>query len=218
MRILVVEDDLPLADVIMRGLRRQALAVDTAADGASALKKLDDVPYDVVVLDRDLPVVHGDDVCHRLVGRRSTAKVLMLTASSSLDDRVEGLSIGADDYLAKPFAMKELVARVHALGRRVTLSRPPILRWSDVTLDAANHRTTRAGRALPLTNREFSLLEHLLSNAGAVASPEELMEHVWDDRLDPFSNVVRVTILTLRRKLGEPPIIETLPGVGYRLA
>jgi DNA-binding response OmpR family regulator len=164
MRILVVEDDLPLADVIARGLRGQALAVDLAANGASALEKIDAVNYDVVVLDRDLPVVHGDEVCHRMVDQRSTAKVLMLTASGSLDDRVEGLSIGADDYLAKPFAMRELVARVHALGRRTTLSRPPILQWGDVTIDSARHRAQRGSRELPLTNREFSLLEHLLSN------------------------------------------------------
>jgi DNA-binding response OmpR family regulator len=218
MRVLLAEDDEPLADAIARGLRREAVAVDVANDGATTLEKVRTFPYDVIVLDRDLPVVHGDEVCRQLTRWGSMTRILMLTASAAVEDRVEGLSLGADDYLAKPFAMAELVARVRALGRRRVHAQPVTLRWGEVWLDAARHRAGRGERELRLTNREFALLEELLAADGAVLSSEALMESVWDERLDPFSNVVRVTILTLRRKLGDPPLIETVPGAGYRLS
>ena len=218
MKVLVVEDHQDLADAIARALRRHALAVDLAVDGASALDKVGTAGYDVVVLDRDLPVVHGDDVCKVIVRDEPGTRVIMLTASGALDDRIEGLAIGADDYLPKPFSMDELIARVRALGRRTSVARGPVLAWSDIVVDTARRTVRRGDRDLSLTNREFALLEYLMTIDGAVASAEELMERVWDDRLDPFSNAVRVTVLTLRRKLGEPPIIETLPGAGYRLA
>jgi len=217
-KVLVVEDHRDLADTIARALRKHALAVDVASDGEVALDKVGSSAYDVVVLDRDLPVVHGDDVCRSIVSDEPGTRVIMLTASGTLDDRVEGLSIGADDYLPKPFSMDELVARVRALGRRTGVARGPVLHWGDVELDSARRRARRGTRELSLTNREFALLEYIMTIDGAVASAEELMERVWDDRLDPFSNAVRVTVLTLRRKLGDPPVIETLPGAGYRLA
>lgn len=218
MRVLVVEDHLQLADSIARSLRQHALAVDLASDGAVALEKIGAGDYDVVVLDRDLPAVHGDEVCRTIVRDEPNTRVIMLTASGALHDRVEGLTIGADDYLPKPFSMVELVARVRALGRRTAIARGPLLEWGEIELDSARRRARRAGRELSLTNREFAVLEHLMTIDGAVASAEELMDRVWDDRLDPFSNAVRVTMLTLRRKLGTPPVIETLPGAGYRLA
>jgi len=217
MRVLLVEDDAPLADAIARGLRRATFAVDVAADGEIALEKVAAVDYDLVVLDRNLPGVHGDAVCEQLAREGSTARILMLTASAQVDERVEGLLIGADDYLPKPFVMAELVARLRALGRRIPRAQPAILRWNDLWLDPARRTAGRHDRPVHLTNREFAVLETLLSAEGAVVSAEELMERVWDDRLDPFSNAVRVTILTLRRKLGEPPVIQTVPSKGYRL-
>jgi DNA-binding response OmpR family regulator len=216
-RVLLAEDDQALAAAIVRGLRRQAIAVDVAHDGAIALEKARDVDYDIVVLDRALPVVHGDDVCREL-SHDAPARILMLTAASSIEDRVEGFALGADDYLPKPFAMRELIARLRALARRVEPARPARLEWRDVWLDPSRRTAGRSDRSLKLTNREFALLEELLAAEGAVLSAEVLMERVWDDRLDPFSNVVRVTILTLRRKLGEPAVIETVVGAGYRLA
>lgn len=217
MRVLVVEDDAPLADAIARGLRREAFAVDVVGDGEVALEKLSLVDYDLVVLDRNLPGVHGDQLCEQLASAGSTARILMLSASSEVNERVDGLLLGADDYLPKPFAMTELVARLRALGRRIPRAQPIVLRRGDVWLDAGRRQAGRGTATLRLTNREFGVLETLLGADGAAVSPEMLMERVWDDRLDPFSNAVRVTVLTLRRKLGEPPIIETLPGVGYRL-
>lgn len=217
MRVLVVEDDAPLADAIARGLRRETFAVDLAADGGEALEKLSLVDYDLVVLDRDLPVVHGDEVCQRLASEGAAARILMLTAASEIHERVDGLLLGADDYLPKPFAMTELVARLRALGRRIPRANPVVLRHGDIWLDPGRRAAGRGEEALQLTNREFGVLETLLAAEGAAVSPETLMERVWDDRLDPFSNAVRVTVLTLRRKLGEPGVIETLPGVGYRL-
>jgi DNA-binding response OmpR family regulator len=217
-RVLLAEDDAPLADSISRGLRRAAIAVDVAADGACALEKLGLVTYDVLVLDRDLPLVHGDKVCRDVIGSEMRTRILMLTASSAIHERVEGLSLGADDYLPKPFAMSELVARIRALGRRTGVALPAVLRWRDVQLDPARRHAGRAGRDLRLTNREFAVLEQLMIVDGAVLSAEALMERVWDEHLDPFSNIVRVTILTLRRKLGDPSIVETVPGRGYRLA
>jgi DNA-binding response OmpR family regulator len=215
---LVVEDDVGLADVIARGFRRDAIAVDVTHDGKSALQKAVAVEYDVIVLDRDLPIVHGDVVCRTLAESASMTRILMLTAAAAVDQRVEGLHLGADDYLAKPFAMAELAARVHALGRRASRPRPPQLAWREIRLDPATRSATRNGVPLNLTNREFAVLAELMSAAGTVVSAEALMERVWDDTLDPFSNAVRVTILTLRRKLGEPEIITTVPRAGYRLS
>jgi DNA-binding response OmpR family regulator len=214
----VVEDDGPLGEAIVRGLRERALGVDLATDGAEALDKLGSVAYDVVVLDRDLPVVHGDEVCRQLNEAQAMTRVLMLTASTTVEHRVEGLTLGADDYMPKPFAMQELHARVRALGRRASRPRPARLEWSELVVDPARRRAERAGRQLGLTNREFAVLEELMVDPGVVVSAEELMERVWDDRLDPFSNAVRVTIATLRRKLGDPPLIETVARAGYRLA
>jgi DNA-binding response OmpR family regulator len=193
------------------------MAVDTAGDGASALEKLDVNDYDVVVLDRDLPGVHGDDVCRHLSQSGATTRILMLTAAGSIGDRVEGLGIGADDYLPKPFFFEELVARVRALGRRATPATPPILTHGDLTLDPARHIVTRAGRELFLARKEFGVLEVLLAARGAVVSAEELLERVWDEHTDPFTNTVRVTMRNLRRKLGEPQLIQTVIGKGYRV-
>jgi DNA-binding response OmpR family regulator len=216
MRVLLVEDEQPLAGYIAVGLRKHGFAVDVAHDGRSALDKSDLNPYDVVVLDRDLPVVHGDAVCRQLA-ERGAARILMLTASGTVADRVDGLSIGADDYLGKPFAFTELVARVRALVRRSDPARPPVLRAGDVVLDPSRRTAERDGRLLPLTLKEFGVLEQLLAAGGAVVSAERLLEKVWDENADPFTNAVRITIGTLRRKLGEPPLVETVTGVGYRL-
>ena len=216
MRVLVVEDEEVMAEVVARGLRREGMAVDVAADGAAGLDKALVNDYDVVVLDRDLPRVHGDDVCRTLLDQGRNARILMLTASGSVDDRVTGLSIGADDYLPKPFAFSELVARVRSLARRAPAA-PPVLRAADVEVDPGRRRARRAGRDLALAPKEFAVLELLVSADGRVVSAEELLERAWDEFADPFTNTVRVTVMKLRRKLGEPQIIETLPGAGYRI-
>jgi DNA-binding response OmpR family regulator len=217
MRILIAEDERRLAGAIARGLRREGMAVDVAHDGASALFKARVVPYDVVVLDRDLPELHGDDVCRRLSGDDRETKVLMLTAADSLDDVVDGLSLGADDYLPKPFKWKELVARIHALARRAGRARPAILRVGDLELDPARRTVTRASEKVDLTPKEFGVLEALMSADGAAVSAEELLQRVWDEHADPFTNTVRMTVMTLRRKLGEPQVLETVMGAGYRI-
>jgi len=217
-RVLVVEDDRDLADVIARGLRHDALAVDLAHDGAEALDKTSVTSYDVVVLDRDLPKVHGDEVCREVTARGAGERILMLTASGTIDDRVAGLGLGADDYLAKPFAMKELVARVRALGRRVTAVVPPVLSFDDLVVDVPSRRVERGGRVISLTRKEFGVLEVLMSAGGRVVSAEELLEKVWDENTDPFTNAIRIAVMTLRRKLGEPTVIDTVVGVGYRMA
>ena len=217
MRILVAEDERRLAGAIARGLRREGMAVDVTHDGASALLKARLVPYDVVVLDRDLPELHGDEVCRRLSGGERETKVLMLTAADSLDDVVDGLTLGADDYLPKPFEWKELVARIRALARRAGRARPAVLQRGDVELDPARHRVTRAGEELDLTPKEFGVLEALMSADGAAVSVEDLLQGVWDEHADPFTNTVRMTIMTLRRKLGDPPVLETVMGAGYRI-
>jgi DNA-binding response OmpR family regulator len=216
-RVLVVEDEHNLADAIVRGLRRQGMAVDVAYDGSAGHEMAFVTRYDVVVLDRDLPGVHGDEICADLVASRALTRVLMLTASGTVADKVEGLGIGADDYLAKPFAFEELVARVQALGRRATPAAPPVLTVGDLVLDQAKRVATRAGKPLDLTKKEFGLLEELLKAGGSVVSSEELLDRVWDANADPFTTTVRVTMMTLRRKLGEPPLIETVVGVGYRM-
>jgi DNA-binding response OmpR family regulator len=214
MRVLVVEDHVTLAARIGEGLRDAGMAVDVVHDGAAALAGAADTAYDVIVLDRDLPVMHGDQVCRSLAG--VAARILLLTAATSVDDRVDGLELGADDYLGKPFAFPELVARVRALSRR-TPSAPPLVRRGDLTVDRARHRATRAGRPLSLTRKEFGVLELLAAADGGLVSAEDLLEHVWDAHADPFSNVVSVTLTRLRRKLGPPPLIETVVGRGYRL-
>jgi DNA-binding response OmpR family regulator len=217
MRILVAEDEPRIAAAVARGLRREGMAVDVAPDGAVALYKARVNPYDVVVLDRDLPELHGDEVCRTLSAEQPRTKVLMLTAARSTDELVQGLSLGADDYLTKPFRFAELVARLHALGRRTGDARPPVLEAGDVTLDPARRTATRAGIPIDLTFKEFAVLEALLSAQGAVVTPEELLERAWDEQLDPLSNTVRMTVMTLRRKLGEPALIQTVRGSGYRV-
>jgi two-component system, OmpR family, response regulator VanR len=217
MRVLIAEDEQRLADAIARGLRREGMAVDLAPDGADALVKARVVRYDVLILDRDLPGVHGDDVCREVRGERPETGILMLTAAGTLEDLVEGLSMGADDYLPKPFRFAELVARIHALARRATPSRPPVLVHDDIALDAARRQVTRMNTPIELARKEFAVLEALMSADGAAVSAEELLERVWDENTDPFTNVVRMTIMTLRRKLGDPPVIETVIGVGYKM-
>ncbi|TDD68294.1 response regulator transcription factor [Actinomadura darangshiensis] len=217
MRVLIVEDERVLADTIAEGLRDEAMAVDVVYDGDDALERASYNEYDVVVLDRDLPTVHGDDVCRELVERRGGGRILMLTASGDVDDRVDGLSLGADDYLPKPFVFSELVARVRALARRSGPPVPPVLERRGIRLDPHRRRVARDGRELRLTNKEFAVLEELLRAEGGVVSAERLLERAWDENIDPFSNIVRVTMATLRRKLGQPPVIETVTGSGYRL-
>jgi two-component system, OmpR family, response regulator VanR len=217
MRILVAEDEPRIAAAVARGLRREGMAVDIAPDGETALFKARVNPYDVVVLDRDLPKLHGDDVCRALASEQPRTKVLMLTAARSTDELVHGLRIGADDYLSKPFRFAELVARLHALARRNGEARPPVLTAQDVTLDPARRTAVRAGRDLDLTPKEFAVLEAMLAAGGALVTPEELVERAWDEQLDPLSNTVRMTVMTLRRKLGEPGLIETVRGSGYRV-
>ena len=217
MRVLVAEDERRVADAVARGLRREGMAVDVAYDGSSALDKARLNPYDVVVLDRDLPLLHGDEVCRTLRDEEPDRRVLMLTAASGVDDLVDGLSLGADDYLAKPFAFAELVARLQALARRSNPARPPMLRAGDVELDPARHTVTRGGREVELTPKEFAVLEALMAAGGAVVSNDELVTRVWDENADPFTNSVRMTVLRLRRKLGDPPIVETVKGAGYRV-
>ena len=217
MRVLMIEDEELLANVVARGLRREGMAVDVAEDGGAALRKVEVNTYDVVVLDRDLPVVHGDEVCRSIVARAAPPRILMLTASDGVQDRVDGLSTGADDYLGKPFAFEELVARIHALARRPTRAVPPVLRKADLTLDALTRTVTRGDRVVELTRKEFGVLHMLMGSKGAVVSAEQLLEHVWDENTDPFTNVVRVTMMNLRRKLGDPPLIDTVVGAGYRI-
>lgn len=206
-----------MAEAVARGLRREGMAVDVALNGDEGHEKASITRYDVVVLDRDLPGMSGDDLCREIVTSGELTRVLMLTASGSVSDRVEGLSLGADDYLAKPFAFPELVARVRALGRRATPATPPVLVADDVELDPAKRTVHRAGRPIELTRKEFGVLEVLLAAKGAVVSSEELLERVWDENADPFTTTVRVTVMTLRKKLGEPGIIETVVGSGYRV-
>jgi len=215
--VLVAEDEPRVAAAVARGLRREGMAVDVAPDGQAALFKARVNPYDVVVLDRDLPLIHGDDVCRELAAEQPATKVLMLTAARSTDALVEGLALGADDYLPKPFRFAELVARLRALGRRRGEPLPPVLRSGDLELDPGRRTATRAGAPLDLAPKEFAVLEALLAARGQVVSPEALVEQVWDEQLDPLSNTLRMTVMTLRRKLGEPALIETVRGSGYRL-
>ena len=217
MRVLVCEDEPHVAAALARGLRRHGAAVDVAPDGAQALYRARVHPYDVVVLDRDLPEVHGDDVCRALNHELPKTKILMLTAARSTDALVEGLALGADDYLGKPFRFEELLARIQALARRAGPARPAVLKAGDVELDPARRSVTRRGRELGLSPKEFGVLEALLAADGAAVSAEQLLERVWDENIDPFTNIVRMTVMKLRRKLGEPAIVETVAGAGYRI-
>jgi DNA-binding response OmpR family regulator len=217
MRVLVIEDDEELADALAAGLRREQMAVDVAYDGASGLERALVNDYDVLVLDRDLPGLHGDRVCAEVIAAERRTRVLMLTAASTIEDRVDGLGIGADDYLAKPFAFAELVARLHALMRRAQPATPPVLVRGDLTLDTARRAAVRGGRRLDLGPKELQVLEVLLMAQGRVVSAEELLERVWDEAADPFTAAVKVTVSRLRRKLGDPPIVETVAQSGYRV-
>jgi DNA-binding response OmpR family regulator len=216
-RVLVVEDNWVVADAVAEGLRDQGMAVDVAYDGASGLERAAVNAYDVVVLDRDLPQLHGDTLCERIVGSPNPSRILMLTAAGEVEDRVDGLNLGADDYLAKPFDFTELVARVRALARR-SPSTPPVMTRGDLVVDRARRVVTRAGRPIPLARKELGVLEVLVSADGAVVSAEQLLERVWDEHADPFTNTVSVTILRVRRKLGDPPLVETVIGGGYRIS
>lgn len=217
MRVLVVEDEDVMAEALALGLRRAGYATDVAPDGEQALALADLNPYDVVLLDRDLPVVHGDEVCRRLVAGGAGSRILMLTASGAIAERVEGLHLGADDYLPKPFAFAELLARVDALGRRTERAARPVLRWGDLAVDTGRREARRAERPLPLTLKEYGVLVELVRADGDVVSAEDLLARVWDENADPFTNAVRVTMVGLRRKLGDPVVVETLRGSGYRM-
>ncbi|WP_191133955.1 response regulator transcription factor [Streptomyces sp. col6] len=218
MRVLVVEDARALAEVVAEGLRDQGMAVDVAHDGIDAAAKLDATAYEVVVLDRDLPGIHGDTLCRMISEREGRAMVLMLTAAGTPGDRVSGLTLGADDYLAKPFHFPELVLRIRALARRRPAARPRTLSAAGIELDPVRRTAGRDGRRLDLSVKEFAVLEALLTASPAFLSAEDLLEQVWDEHADPFTNTVAVTISRLRRKLGEPAVIATTPGVGYRIA
>jgi len=217
MRVLVVEDETPLAEAVARGLRGEGMAVDIAIDGDDGYDKASHTRYDVVVLDRDLPGISGDEICRRLTQQNLLTRVMMLTASDTVEDRVAGLALGADDCLPKPFALPELVARVRALGRRTTPAAPPILRAGNLELDPAKHTVTRNGRPIHLTRKEFGILETLLTADGAVVSADQLRHEVWDENADPLTTAVRIVIMTLRKRLGDPAIIHTAYGTGYRI-
>jgi DNA-binding response OmpR family regulator len=218
LRVLIAEDDSELAEVLATGLRRENMAVDIALTGDAAEEKVTAIDYDVLVLDRDLPGVHGDDVCRQVVASGVATRILMLTAAGSVGERVAGLTLGADDYLAKPFAFAELVARIRALARRAQSALPPLLAYSDLLLDPSRLIAERSGRRLRLTPKEFSVLEVLLGARGGVVTTEQLLERVWDENADPFTNTVRTTMMRLRQKLGQPSLIRTVPGRGYQMA
>lgn len=217
MRVLVAEDERRVAEAVARGLRREGAAVDVAFDGGSALAKARAFDYDVLVLDRNLPELHGDAVCQAVHREQPETRILMLTAYGELDDVVTGLDLGADDYLSKPFAFDELVARVRALGRRAHTTRPAVLERHGIRLDPGRHTVTCDGRPVDLTPKEFAVLEALLEADGDVVSARRLLDRVWDENIDVLSNTVRMTVMTLRRKLGEPDAIETVRGAGYRI-
>ena len=216
MRVLLADDERLLADTVAEGLRKLAMAVDVCYDGSAAMERLSVNRYDVAVLDRDMPEATGDEVCEWIVSSELGTRILILTAASGIRDRVQGLGLGADDYLTKPFAFAELVARIQALARRPPVGSPPVLDAGGVVLDIPRHRAFRDGRLLDLTPKEFAVLSVLMQASGRVVSAEELLEKAWDEHADPFTNAVRVAVMTLRRKLGEPPVVHTVPRVGYR--
>jgi DNA-binding response OmpR family regulator len=215
-RVLLADDERLLADTVADGLRKLAIAVDVCYDGDAAIERLGVNHYDVAILDRDMPGHTGDEVCRWLVESAIGTRILILTAAAGIRDRVDGLGLGADDYLTKPFAFAELAARVHALARRPPTVIAPVLDRDGVVLDIPRHRAFRDGRLLDLTPKEFAVLSVLMRSAGAVVTAEQLLEQAWDEHADPFTNAVRVAVMTLRRKLGNPPIVHTLPRVGYR--
>jgi DNA-binding response OmpR family regulator len=217
MRVLVVEDHQRLATAVAAGLRREGMAVDVVFDGREAVSHASHTPYDVVVLDRDLPGLHGDDVCKALVAERCESRVIMLTAAGTVSDLVDGLGLGADDYLPKPFDFAELVARVRALGRRFPSALPPVLEHGDLSVDPSRRVASRAGRRLLLSPKELAVLEYLLAAGGRPVTAEELLEKVWDEMADPFTTTVKTTMGRLRAKLGDPPVIETVREGGYRI-
>ena len=217
MRVLVAEDHAKLADTVAVGLRREGMAVDVALDGRQALDDALVTSYDVIVLDRDLPAVHGDEVCRQLIASGCESRILMLTAATAIEDRVDGLGLGADDYLPKPFAFAELTARIRALARRSRPPLPPQLVHGDLRLDPGRRVATRAGQLLALTPKEFAVLQLLLEALGAVVPAEELLEKAWDEMADPFTTTVKSTIHRLRAKLGDPPVIHTVAQAGYRI-
>ncbi|MBZ6107758.1 MULTISPECIES: response regulator transcription factor [Streptomyces] len=217
MRVLIAEDERMLADAVAEGLREEAFAVDVVHDGDSALERLAVNDYDVLLLDRDLPVVHGDEVCRAVVESGDRTRILMVTAASDVPSRIEGLAIGADDYLTKPFAFEELVARVHALARRAQPAGPPTYERAGLRVETARREVYRDGHYVSLARKEFAVLLELLRADGAVVSAEELLERAWDEHIDPFTNVVRVTVMKLRKKLGLPQVIQTVPGSGYQI-
>ncbi|MGW5122308.1 response regulator transcription factor [Streptomyces noursei] len=217
MRVLVVEDEQYMARVLQLGLRRESIAVDVAHDGATALERVVVYDYDAVVLDRDLPGVHGDEVCRRIVAMGLDCRILMLTAAGRLGDKVAGLGLGADDYLAKPFDFPELVARLRALYRRSPMAHPPVLTFADLSFDTHRRRVTRAGAEVRLTPKELAVLELLMRADGGVLSPEYLLDKAWDAHTDPLTNAVRLVVHTLRKKLGEPRIVHTAISAGYYL-
>jgi two-component system response regulator VanR len=216
--VLIVEDEPYLAEAIQAGLRLEAIAADVVGDGDAALERLSVNAYDVVVLDRDLPGIHGDEVARRLVADRAHTRILMLTAADRLEEKVSGFETGADDYLTKPFDMRELVMRLRALGRRTAQAAPPVVEYAGITLDAFRREVHRDGRYVGLTRKQFSVLEVLMAARGGVVSAETLLERAWDENADPFTNAVRITISSLRKRLGDPWLIHTVPGVGYRIA
>jgi DNA-binding response OmpR family regulator len=217
MRVLVADDERLLADTVAEGLRRLAIAVDVCFDGDAAYERLSVNRYDVAVLDRDMPGRTGDDLCRYVASAGIGTRVLLLTAAAGIRDRVDGLALGADDYLTKPFAFAELAARVQALARRSSPAAPPVLEQDGIVLDVPRHTASRDGALLPLTPKEFAVLEVMLRARGEVVSAEQLLEQAWDEHADPFTNAVRVAVMTLRRKLGDPPVLHTVPRVGYRL-
>ena len=217
MRVLVIEDERQLADSIAEGLRLHAMAVDVAYDGDAGLERASVNDYDVLVLDRDIPRISGDEVCATLVKSGTQVRILMLTAATAVAQRVAGLGLGADDYLTKPFAFAELVARIQALARRTAPAIPPVLERAGIRLDTHRRTAMRNDRPVDLSRKEFAVLEELMRAGGGVVSAEQLLEKAWDEQTDPFTGVVRFTVMNVRRKLGDPPVIETVPGVGYRL-
>lgn len=218
MRVLIVEDEIFLAEAIQIGLKREAIAADTVHDGTVALEYLTVTPYDVVILDRDLPGIHGDEVCRIITEQYSECRILMLTAARQLADRVGGLELGADDYLSKPFEFEELVARIRALNRRSPLAQLPVHDYAGVRLDPFRREVYRDGRFVKLGLKEFAVLEVLIAARGGFVSSETLLEKAWDEQVDPFTNVVRVTMSTLRKRLGQPDLIVTVPRIGYRIS